>query len=172
MVCLVKPSHRCFGHRHFSGWKTSSSKEFSNDEIGQRLARVLLAVARDNHHLLHHGRLYCRGQRWGSPLQGQGSLCTLLNHQQQQVFVASDLQVRYQNNFYGSRSMKYWMYVKIENRFSSQNFFQKLNHRICFSILISSQDRKTNSLVCFLEEVLAGKFAFEIYWPLAGLVSQ
>ena len=111
MVCLVKPSHRCFGHRHFSGWKTSSSKEFSNDEIGQRLARVLLAVARDNHHLLHHGRLYCRGQRWGSPLQGQGSLCTLLNHQQQQVFVASDLQVRYQNNFFGSRSMKYWMYV-------------------------------------------------------------
>ena len=107
MVCLVKPSHRCFGHRHFSGWKTSSSKEFSNDEIGQRLARVLLAVARDNHHILHHGRLYCRGQRWGSPLQGQGSLCTLLNHQQQQVFVASDLQVRYQNNFFGSRSMKY-----------------------------------------------------------------
>ena len=32
-----------------------------------------------------------------------------------------------------------------------------------FSILISSQDRKTNSLVCYLEEVLAGKFAFEIY---------
>ena len=42
----------------------------------------------------------------------------------------------------------------------------KTKHQICFSILISSQDRKTNLLVCFSEEVLAGKFAFEIYWPL------
>ena len=58
------------------------------------------------------------------------------------------------------------MYVKIENRFSSQNFFQKPNHRICFSILICSQDRKINLLVRFLEEVLAVKFAFEIYLPL------
>ena len=57
---------------------------------------------------------------------------------------------------------------KIENIFSSQNFFQKSNHRICLSILISSQDRKTNSLVSFLEEILAGTFAFEIYWPLAS----
>ena len=46
------------------------------------------------------------------------------------------------------------MSVKIENKFSSQNFFQKPSE---------SQDRKTNSLVRFLEEVLAGKFAFEIY---------
>ena len=61
------------------------------------------------------------------------------------------------------------MSIKIENKFSSQNFFQKPNHRICFSILISSQDRKTNSLVCFLEEILAGKFAFVIYWPLEGI---
>ena len=53
--------------------------------------------------------------------------------------------------------------VKIENKFSSQNFFQKPNHRICLFILISSQDRKTNLLVRFLEEVLAGKFAFKIY---------
>ena len=37
----------------------------------------------------------------------------------------------------------------MENKFSSKNFFQKPNHRICFSILISSQDRKTNSLVRF-----------------------
>ena len=58
--------------------------------------------------------------------------------------------------------------VKIENKFSGQNFFQKPNHRICFSILISSQNRKTNSLVQFLEEVLARKFAFEIYWPLVN----
>ena len=42
----------------------------------------------------------------------------------------------------------------------------KTEQSICFSILISSQDRKTNSLVRFLEEVLAGKFAFEIYGPL------
>ena len=33
--------------------------------------------------------------------------------------------------------------------------------------MISSQDRKTNSLVRFLEEVLAGNFALEIYWPLS-----
>ena len=38
------------------------------------------------------------------------------------------------------------------------------------SILISSQDRKTNSLVCFLEEVLGGKFAFKIYWPLISMI--
>ena len=43
---------------------------------------------------------------------------------------------------------------------------QELNHQICFSILISSKDRKTNSLVRFLEEVLAGKFIFNFYWPL------
>ena len=49
---------------------------------------------------------------------------------------------------------------KNRKQFSSQNFLQKPNHRICFSILISSQDRKTNSLVPFLEEVLFGKFAF------------
>ena len=32
---------------------------------------------------------------------------------------------------------------------------------------LSSQDRKTNSLVRFLEEVLAGKFDFDFYLPLA-----
>ena len=52
-----------------------------------------------------------------------------------------------------------------------QNFFQKPNHRICFSILISSHDRITNSLVRFLEDLMAGKFAFKIYWPLATFPS-
>ena len=32
--------------------------------------------------------------------------------------------------------------------------------------LTTYQDRKTNSLVCFLEQVLAGKFVFKIYWHL------
>ena len=36
-----------------------------------------------------------------------------------------------------------------------QNFFQKTKLEIRFSILKSSQDRKTNSEVRFLEEVLA-----------------
>ena len=42
----------------------------------------------------------------------------------------------------------------------------KTEPSIFFSILISGQERKTNLLVGFLEEVLAEKFAFEIYWPL------
>ena len=29
-------------------------------------------------------------------------------------------------------------------------------------------DRKTNSMVRILEKVLAGKFAFDFYWPLSG----
>ena len=58
--------------------------------------------------------------------------------------------------------------VNFESKFSSQNFFQKTNQRICFSILTTYQDRKTNSMVRFLEEVLAGKFVFDFYWPLAS----
>ena len=54
----------------------------------------------------------------------------------------------------------------MESKFSKQNFFQKTNQWICCSILISSQDRKINSLVRILEEVLAGKFVFNFYWPL------
>ena len=38
-----------------------------------------------------------------------------------------------------------------------------LSLTILYSILISSQDRKTNLLVHFLKEVMAGTFAFEIY---------
>ena len=30
----------------------------------------------------------------------------------------------------------------------------------------SRQDRKTNLFVCFIGEVTAGQFCFEIYWPL------
>ena len=33
-----------------------------------------------------------------------------------------------------------------------------------------NQDRKTNLLVRYLEEVLTGKFAFKIYWPLEHTV--
>ena len=43
-----------------------------------------------------------------------------------------------------------------------------MNQRICFSILTTYQDRKTNSMVLFLEKVLAGKFVFDFYWPLVN----
>ena len=52
---------------------------------------------------------------------------------------------------------KFWKQI------SSQNFFQKPNQRICVSILTTYQDRKTNSMVQFLEEVLAGKSVFDFY---------
>ena len=55
--------------------------------------------------------------------------------------------------------------VNFESKFSSQNFFQKTNQRICFSILATYPDRKTNSMVQFLDEVLAGKFVFDFCWP-------
>ena len=41
-----------------------------------------------------------------------------------------------------------------------------MNQRICFSILTTYQGRKTNSMDQFLEEVLAGEFVFDFYWPL------
>ena len=40
-----------------------------------------------------------------------------------------------------------------------------MNQQICFSIY-QDQDRKKNSMVLFLEEVLAGQFVFNFYWPL------
>ena len=46
-----------------------------------------------------------------------------------------------------------------KSKFSSQNFFQKTNQRICFSIL---------TLARFLEEVLAGKFVFDFYGHLSN----
>ena len=71
---------------------------------------------------------------------------------------------------------------------SSRNFSQKTNEIICFSILTtqkyvhtwnlkskfkfqvfpSRQDRKTNLFICFLGEVMARQFCFEIFWPLGG----
>ena len=61
------------------------------------------------------------------------------------------------------------LYLKVSK--NQKQIFQpkllpKTNHRICFPILISSEDRKTNSLVRFLEKVLAGKFVFDFCWPL------
>ena len=45
---------------------------------------------------------------------------------------------------------------------------QKTNKQIWFSILNSSQNRKTNSFVWFLGESVAQKFCFEIFWPLVS----
>ena len=41
-----------------------------------------------------------------------------------------------------------------------------LNFDFKFEVYPSHQDRKTNSTVCFLGEVMARQFFFEIYWPL------
>ena len=54
--------------------------------------------------------------------------------------------------------------IKIESKFSSQNFFQITNHRICFSILTSYQDRKTNSLVPFLGRSFGWKICFQNHY--------
>ena len=54
----------------------------------------------------------------------------------------------------------------------SCRFSQKTNKRICFSILNSSQDRKTNSFIHFLGESAAQQFCFEIYWPLVSSVAN
>ena len=35
-----------------------------------------------------------------------------------------------------------------------------------FQVFPSPQDKKTNLLICFLGEVTALQFCFEIYWPL------
>ena len=74
--------------------------------------------------------------------------------------------------------------VYLETKLSSRNFSQETNERICFSILttqkyleleienqvsstfLSRQYRKTNAFVCFLGEVMARQFCFEIYRPL------
>ena len=41
-----------------------------------------------------------------------------------------------------------------------------LKSKFKFQVFPSRQDRKTNSFVCFLGEVTAQQFCFEIYWPL------
>ena len=41
-----------------------------------------------------------------------------------------------------------------------------LNSKFKFQVFPSRQDRKTNSLVCFLGEIMARQFYFEIYWSL------
>ena len=58
---------------------------------------------------------------------------------------------------------------KIKHNFPAKTSSKNRTIEFVFlSWYLSSQDRKTNSLDCFLEEVLAGKYAFEIYWPLAN----
>ena len=43
-----------------------------------------------------------------------------------------------------------------------------LNFDFKFQVFPSRQDRKIDSFVCFLGEVTAWQFCFEIYWPLSG----
>ena len=50
----------------------------------------------------------------------------------------------------------------------SKNRKQIFQPKLLPKNLTNYQDRKTNSLVHFLEEVLAGKFAFDFYWPLVN----
>ena len=45
-------------------------------------------------------------------------------------------------------------------------FYTDYEPTIFFSILTTYQDRKTNTMVWFLEELLPGKFVFDFYWPL------
>ena len=56
-----------------------------------------------------------------------------------------------------------WFVLQYFDKF----FGNLVSSLICY--VTTYQDRKTNSFVCFLEEVLAGKFAFYFYWPLALL---
>ena len=41
-----------------------------------------------------------------------------------------------------------------------------LKSKFKFQVFLSRQDRKTNSSVCYLGEVMARQFRFEIYWHL------
>ena len=49
------------------------------------------------------------------------------------------------------------------SKFRNQIFQPKNELTICFSIPTTYEDRKTNSMVRFLEEVLAEKFVFDFY---------
>ena len=48
----------------------------------------------------------------------------------------------------------------------------KLKSKFKFQEYPSCQDRKTNSFFCFLGEVTAQQFCFEIYWPLRYRTSK
>ena len=52
---------------------------------------------------------------------------------------------------------------KFQKQIFQPKLLQKTNQRICFSIQTTYQDRKTNSMVRFLEEFLAGKIVFNSY---------
>ena len=62
--------------------------------------------------------------------------------------------------------------VDLKTKLLSHRFSQKMNKQICFSILTTVQDRKTNSFVHFWGESAALHFCFEIYWPLVRARSQ
>ena len=49
--------------------------------------------------------------------------------------------------------------------------YLKLEIEIKFQVFPDCQDRKTNSFVCFLGEITARQFCFEIYWPLGWLLT-
>ena len=79
--------------------------------------------------------------------------------------------------------------VNLETKVLSHNFSQKtnggsfflswhfgntwnLNFDFKFEVFPGRQDRNTNSFVCFLGEVTARQFCFEICWPLVNSCSQ
>ena len=68
-------------------------------------------------------------------------------------------------------------YIDLETKLSSCNFSQKwsndffsiyetLTSKFKFQVFSDCQVGKTNSFVCFMGEVTARQFCFEIYWPL------
>ena len=68
---------------------------------------------------------------------------------------------------------------KKEKKYSQTNEFDFLSWRLGntwnlnfdfkFQVFWGHQDRKTNSFVCFLGEVTARQFYFEIYWTLSPM---
>ena len=54
----------------------------------------------------------------------------------------------------------------MEVNFPAKTSFKKWTNEFVFLSWLLYQDRKTNLMVQFLEEVLAGKFVFNFYWPL------
>ena len=57
-----------------------------------------------------------------------------------------------------------YLHGKVNKCENTWNF--KLKYK--FQVFRSRQDRKTNSFVCFMGEVLTQQFCFEIYWSLWG----
>ena len=70
-------------------------------------------------------------------------------------------------NFFDENVFDYFKVSKFRKQIFQPKLFQK-NGTNEFVFLSRYQDRKTNSMVWFLEEVLAGKFVFDFYWPLVN----